>query len=584
MSETENTGGMVQHSAELERIIRLPRRVWTPADLERLVAEMSAAHRTTHGTQTLRPLQAQALAEAVCWKGATVWIPVGGGKTLVSGLLPRMFRDVKRPLILVPSALVRKTEEELQAYRKDWVLPGLLKVKGYQALSRVEQADFLDAYCPDLIVADEADFLKNESAAVTRRVRRYRRAHPECVFVPMSGTPWDRSILEIAHLTFDALPRTNPLPATRLAADEWSRALDSDVAENRRLAPGALQAFARPDEEVRSAFQRRFYETPGVIMSLDPPLAIPLEIRSHVVPTDSAQDQAFAQLRKTWKTPDGIDVEDGVAMWRHTREIATGFYSVWDPRAPTDWREARSAWARECREVLATNRRQLDSELQLCNAIDAHPEWYPLAGILLNAWREIAPTFKPNPVPVWISDRTLEWVAEWAAKSPGLIWTDRPAVGERLAAKFGIPYYGEMGINAATGRYVEAHLAREGSIVLSRPANDTGRNLQYQWSRNLVIDVMPSGRKWEQCIGRSHRPGQEAERVTFDLLVGCVEDATAFDKAFHRNVWAQTMSGQARKLPHATVVQVLDAEDADDLYHPETGAQWRKSRPPSNEP
>lgn len=265
---------------------------------------------------------------------------------------------------------------------------------------------------------------------------------------------------------------------------------------------------------------------------------------------------------------------DGVQIWRHARELATGFYSIWDPRPPSDWRDARRDWGSACREVLQTNRREIDTELALVNHIDRHPDHYPEAAQALAVWREVEPTFVPNPVARWISDGTLKWIARWAAQGPGLIWVERPCVGERLAA-LGIPYYGEDGIDARTGRYVESHRAAEGSIALSIGANKSGRNLQYQWSRNLVVDISSSATTWEQMIGRTHRPGQPARVVTFDLLFGVAEDVAAFWKAHARTIHARDMTnGQPQKLLDADLSGVATVEESATW----SGPQWALTR------
>jgi len=566
----------VQNSLELARILAIPRRRWQPEQVEDLRERWTSALKTSGGAMVLNPHQAVALTEVACWGGAFAAIPVGGGKTLLSALVPRVVPGIKRPLVLTLSSLVGKTEIEFREYRKDWILPDLIQVFGYQSLGVVSGKDFLDSYEPDLIFADECDALGNLDAGRTRRVGRYLDKHPECLFVCGTGTLWDRSIRESQHLMSAATRqhRTCPLPEDHIALDEWSRALDQDVPDARAMDPGALVQLCAPGENVREAFRRRVYESPGIILAEEPELPIPLTIKGVIPPTDTAHDTAFRILR-TWVTPDQIEIEDGIAMWRHAREVACGFFSVWDPRAPQDWRDVRSDWTRLCRDILGSNRREIDTELQLKQAIDAHPEWYPLATEALAAWRAMEPTFVPNPVPVWFSDCTLEWIAAWGRESPGLIWTDRPCVGERLADLYGLPYYGEMGIDQRTGRYIEGHKASEGSIVVARKPNSTGRNLQYQWSRNLVVDIPGSGREWEQLLGRTHRPGQLAPRVSFEVVLGCVEDAEAFAKAYDRTVWAQETAGQRRKMAYAQL-DVMGPEAAWCL----TGAQWRKTKPP----
>lgn len=560
----------VQGSADLERVLRLPRRRWTPEQTAHLVQTLTAALRTPRGTATLFPLQAISLAEIAQWGGLLAPIPVGGGKTLTSLLAPRMLPHVRRPLLTLPAHLIEKTEREEREYRKQWVLPPFVRKESYQTLSRVGAADFLDTYRPDLIILDEAHYAKNPRAAVTRRIGRYlRERRGEVALVVLTGTIFGRSLRDFAHLAAWALPRTNPLPDDWMALDEWCRALDVDVPAHRRLAPGELARFrSDPLEEVRVAYGRRLYETPGVVMSQDPPLPIPLRIRSHIAPLCAAQEDAIARLRRTWETPDGELAEDGVAVWRHARELATGFYSVWVPRPPDAWRDARREWARTCRDILAHNQRDIDTELQLIQNL----QYYPDAGEVWADWQRIAPTFAPNPVPHWISDETLGWIVKWARERPGLIWTDRPAVGERLRELAGLPYYGEDGVDVRTGRYVESHDPRSGSAVLSRRANESGRNLQ-AWSRSLVVDVPASGSSWEQLIGRTHRQGQKAPVVEVDVLLGVREDVEAFWRARGRATGAQEITGQPQKLMYADLEGFLDLDTVATWSEP----RWRKT-------
>jgi hypothetical protein len=580
----------VQDSAELRRIETIIRRVWTPAQISDMVARWTEALRTSSGSQTLFPLQAVSLTEIASWRGLFGALPTGTGKTLLSGLAARAVPGVQRPLLLVPAHLREKTETELREYRRDWVLPGLLRVESYQTLSQVRSERFLQEFKPDLIIADEADYLKNPSAGVTRRVARYLReaheARKRVPFVALLGSPTDTGLRDFAHLISWAVPQS-PVPEEFLALDEWARCLDADVPEHRRLAPGALVRL-EPEarDEIRQVFQRRLHHTPGVVLSYEAELPIPIDLRGIVLPLCPAQEAALTELRKSWKTPDGIDVADGPEIWRHAREITTGFYSVWVPRAPQEWKDARSAWARACRETIASNRRGIDTEQALvqamprtcdCGRPSAHHsigDHYPEAQEARAAWIEIEPTFKPNPVPHWISGAALDWIESWARQGPGLIWVDRPVVGEALARR-GLPYYSNDGVDKTTGRRVEHHDPQEGSIVLARRANDSGRNLQ-AWSRNLVVDVPARNRHWQQMIARTHRFGQRAERVTVDVVLGSIEDVRAMAKALDRADYAHSMTGAPTKLHHATWCDIPDP-DIEGVW---PGARWKRTKPP----
>ncbi len=622
----------VQDTAELRRIAEIPRRVWHPADArsiaDRWTDALARPSRTDcddkcvcggSGTMTLKPIQGVALSEIAQYNGGLFPIRVGGGKTLITLLASRVLPHVKRPLLLLPAHLIEKTEREKRLYRRHWQLSAFLRVESYQLLSRVSGATLLEEYKPDLILADEAHMLKNTTAACTKRLGRYLKAAatedpPGVPLVILSGTFTKRSVKDFAHLSAWSLRGLSPIPLPKYwsVLDEWSRALDVNVAEHRRMSPGAMETLQEsPDENIRVAYQRRLVQTPGVVATQEGPLPIGLKITSHVVPIDPVVRKAYETLRQDWTTPDDWPIEDGVAMWRHARELSSGFYSVWDPRPPDAWRDARREWAQAAREVIAHNQRRIDTELQARLAVDdtpgrwvertrlgcecdepghdgccmecgAAPEtvriWirpspslYPWALPALRRWQAIAPTFEPNAVPVWISDRTVQWVAKWAETAPGLIWTERPAFGQRLAALTGMPYYANLGIDAETGRSLESHDPADGSCVVSIEANSVGRNLQ-RWNRNLITDVQPNGAKWEQLLARSHRDGQKAEEVTADVLFGCIEDVDGFWRAVRDSQYAEDMTGQAQKLTHADLEGVEEVEHA----RLREGPQWSK--------
>ena len=76
-------------SAEFERVRDLPRR--PPVDTSGAVEALTEYFRRPGGTQTLRPIQARALLEALEIGALVGIIGAGAGKTLVSALLPTAF-------------------------------------------------------------------------------------------------------------------------------------------------------------------------------------------------------------------------------------------------------------------------------------------------------------------------------------------------------------------------------------------------------------------------------------------------------------------------------------------------------------
>lgn len=551
----------VRYSPEIERIARLPRREWTSNSVAD-AASVTELYRRPGGSMSLRPIQGAALRDLVEQGGALCPINVGGGKTLIAFLAPVLYR-ARRPLLIIPAHLIDKTNREFKILNLHWEGAPSYRIVSYQWLGRVGAAKFLETYQPDLIVADECYRLKNPSAAVTKRVKRYF-AHYPAAYLGMSGTITKRSLKDYAHQVEWALKADRaPVPTTWDTIQEWSFALDEGKTETARLAPGALAAFVHPSHEaeyledpvrtVRRAFRQRLIDTPGIIATVGGKDAVEasLTIDHMEAVEDPSIDQAFDQLRQTWELPGGEIIADSIAFWRAARQLQCGFYYVWDPIAPEKWAEARRAWAKMCRTVLKENRRGLDSELAVTQAVDR--DLYPEAKPFLEQWRAIRDTFKPNTVARWISDSVLRQCWQWAQdlKGGGIIWTEHTAFGETFSAGSGIPYYGRKGLDSQ-GRSIEDSPADK-PLIASIAANGEGRNLQ-RFYRNLVVSSPPTGAIAEQKIGRTHRPGQEHDEVSVTYFIGCLEAAAGFHRSVSDARYIQDSTGQDQKLVYGDVL------------------------------
>lgn len=416
MGAAEKDPFVVKESPEFNRVFHLPRRDWEERiQTNDLYLRMTTAYRTPAGQQTLRPIQAAALADLHDSGGLLAPIGVGQGKTLLTYLAPTVV-GAQRPVLLLPAALKRKTRVEFRELFHHWTAhPTFLDPDqfdkhciSYELLGRDSAKSVLSNIRPDLIIADEAHRLKNRDASVTRRVERYMIANPSTMFAGMSGTITKRSVMDFWHLVYWALKEGMPLPRFEHEAYNWAEALDERKTDAiSRRDPGALFKLCTPEElaeikvipperasatqqmmqavflhekkltAARKGFQRRLRDTPGVVCSNDTRLDCSLVITELKWDPGAECRAHLDHLRATWETPNGDLLVMPTDVWRQARELACGFYYRWDPPAPEEWKSARKSWNWWVRQVLYPDgmvydvfrHLNLDSPMQVARAV-----------------------------------------------------------------------------------------------------------------------------------------------------------------------------------------------------------------------
>src|SRR5262249_2414425 len=132
------------------------------------------------------------------------------------------------------------------------------------------------------------------------------------------------------------------------------------------------------------------------------------------------------------------------------------------------------------------------------------------------AWWRVHDRPSPPVEPVWLNDFLVRQAYGWSQEEMGsIIWFEHRAFGEHLKA-YQIPVF--SGGEDASREILRVTPETHPAIACSIKAHGTGLNLQ-AYSRNLLVTPPSNAQTWEQTLGRTHRPGQAADRVTVDVYL-----------------------------------------------------------------
>jgi len=538
----DGTPPPVPHTTELDRILGLPRRPFDPNSYQDLTPLFASMH--SDGSMVMRPLQSAMIWEAVRAGGLLANAGVGSGKTLVTLLLGAALQA--RVLLLVPAHMRESLlQVEMPSYAQHFNLPQVGRdffVLSYEDISSEAGEHLLAQLNPEWVVCDEAHHLRNKRAIRTRTILRFAAARPEVRWAFLSGTLTTDSIKDYAHLAKLAFKERSPLPDGHFALNDWAAAIDVN---KHPAPPGALRHLCNPGEDVRSGFRRRLGETPGVCLTTSPGCQASIYFNAVPLAVPAAVEDVLRDLRKLW-TLDGRDIMMAMEQATLARQVAQGFFYRWVwPNGVVDeeWKAARAGWARYVRDYMSrTNDPGMDRPGKLAAA--------GAAGMLPSegqaAWDAWVPhQSKPEPptVPVWLDKYLVSYADTWARQrtthDKGIIWYEWEAVGDALEA-LGLPVY-RGGMDAQLAR------ARAPVIACSRHAHYEGKNLQC-YRQNLVLSPPANGQIWEQLIGRTHREGQAADSVFFDVLLHTPENIQAWKNAQADARYIEGTTGQPQKL------------------------------------
>jgi hypothetical protein len=546
--------------SDIQRIISIPVSDQAP--------DLTNQFRRPNGKMSLRPVQSQALYEISKARGGILPIGVGHGKTLIA-MLAGVALGAKRPLVLLPAPCVQQFYRDYQRYGLHFQVHPNIQVVSYSKLQVASGLDLIKTINPDVIIADEAHNLRNTKAARTGRVFKYLKAKYESgspvTFVCLSGTLTSRGIRDFAHLTKWALHANAPVPKDPNEVICWSMVLDSGTqpgpVELSHMA--SLVKHYRPNgpldqKTCREVFADRFTSTLGVVNTLDSSaVGCSLILRERKIRLPDTVESALSHLRSNWSLPNGEqEFGDMMQFARAASQICQGFYYKWDwpPGRPDAddkiWMEKRKVWNRAVRAQIEAQVEGLDSELLISNACRwsiKHGKLYPnLLPVVVHAWKAWEPVhrIKPPPtVPVWLDDFLIQDTVAWVKKqsSHSIVWYGDTAIGDALA-KAGMKVYGQGTEIPEKGGF---------SLAASYNVHGTGKNLQ-AWSNQICLDPPTSGKVWEQLLGRTHRQGQTADEVYFDIYTHTPEFEKALESAKKSAVYIEETTKSPQRLLYAT--------------------------------
>ena len=577
--------GSVEWSLDLARVAGLARR--PKPDLGPIIDEMTLRLRKPEGTQVLRPIQAWALYEMSQLGSILGNISVGEGKELLGMLAAMVVPGCRRAVLLIPPDLRPQFfNRDWPEYGEHWVLPNLaggtnfvddgrpvLHVIAYSQLSATKSTALLESINPDVILANEVQLLKSFGVARVTRFLNYFAKHPNARFSGWSGTLTTSGLEDYAHLSALALGAGSPLPTESSVVKQWSAALAPNY-KTGYFSPGALgEALCLPGEDIRSGFQRRFADTPGVIVTGDHDIgaSITFHKRDLLVVPDEVQKH-LRTLRADWVRPDGEVFREAMEVFACARQLAVGLYLRWrfphdEPREMKDaWFLRRQEWNRELRGKLQMARPYMESP-KLCE--NAAVRYY--AGGCAQCGRPSREDHAPGcglaeSEPLWAADCWLPWAAvkdsvfhvtdhvwvdeflvrdaaEWALAKPGIVWVEHVEVGHKLAQLTGLRYYG--GGEEASKDIIKEDGSK--SIIASCFAHSKGKNLQGAFHRNLITSFSTDAALVEQYLGRTHRSGQTKDVEVF-MYLHTPEGRDALTKARARARYVQDTMKSKQKL------------------------------------
>jgi hypothetical protein len=482
-----------------------------------------------------------------------------------------------------------------------------LYVCSYHTLSSKDATDILEAINPACIICDEAQNVAGtKDSARAKRFRNFVNAQqPE--IVPLSGTMTRKSVMEYFYLAKTALGANNFMPNSHQMAEEWAGVLDSaisnigDFRNDIRPRPGPISIINEwcnkhfTDVEVppnltgfRRAYAKRMVTAPGVITSTTPDLVGAGLIYSNNACKDKESRPGWDQLLHHVKiliedsqTPSGEELACAMNVWGYRYQMeATGFYYDLYWREAGELSKARKISFSAAQDILERSKEaweyhkqytaalrwwlsnnskpRLDTPALVGSNMSHHGDKY-VGAKLYTAWQEWKAAIFPEmdcrqSRPVRVCDFKIHALAddvEANRKEGGIVWYHHAEMGvwmmEELKNRGLNPVHCPRGPDA--NKYLSDTRKMKGDIIVaSMIAHSTGKDLQHGFHRNYYLQSPISATTAEQSIGRTHRPGQNANDVEVMYYLGTDFDVAHFNALLTDTAYVQQSTEGKQKL------------------------------------
>lgn len=620
--------GQPKKLTEKERILQIPRTVYQPENLpQEIIDYWTSVTRTPYGTFSLRPVQAFALHTLYHERGLLGSIGVGKGKTLIAMLAHFAFpwADPSRIMLILPATNRHSLVKEARKFGPHFQINRQLQVFSYRALSQPKTGPTLfKTVNPQVVICDEAHNLSDPAngSGCTNRVLLFVDEHPEVVWGMMSGTLFNRSVKDLAHLAEIALRERSPLPRSWTGLEDFSACLDVDRHGGsaqpwqwKDLDPLVQQFHPHPPagglmslsvEERKKFAQEALYwrmrSTPGVVQTSKDDLGVALNLQPLTPTVPGDIQKMLDEVERDWCLPNGIDIDSPLEMYRVKRQISMGFYYQWawpDGEPDTEWLKARKELNWATRQVISRYRGQgIDTPALVRQGIELArlkneeienrcvlwaehayncDEPFDLESEIAKLkqerddarhftkaleWREYLHYYLN-----WIDDHEHKpvpptepvWFTDWFVDHA----IARAQTGEPAALWYShiaiADKLEQKGVQVIRpGQAPVAGPVEGQTVALSVQSHGTGHNLQ-GWRRFVLMCPPSSGKTMEQWLGRFHRPGQQADEVLAEIYAHTPAFAEAIFKAKRDAEFFERTNGQPQRILYGTWFESLAA-------------------------